>query len=271
MRSRVQSISPAKAAELLEANTSNRPLSRSIVQSFSEAMRRGDWKVTHQGIAVDTNGALVDGQHRLAAIIEADMPVEMTVFTDVPADTFDVLDTGKKRNAADVLAIEGEHSTLQLASMVRTVWLYDNRPDLSWSGGAAAVTNHQILETLAANPRIRDHVVLGEQLSQEVGMIKSAAGAASFLVSRVNTSKKLQMWFDGVIDGAGLNRADARLKFRNLMLNMARRQAGEVRRRRDTREHVGLYLTAFNAWAGKEAVSRLQYSSRDPMPAIMKL
>jgi hypothetical protein len=50
---------------------------------------------------------LVDGQHRLAAIIEADLPIEVTVFTDVGAGTFDVLDTGKRRNAADVLAIEG--------------------------------------------------------------------------------------------------------------------------------------------------------------------
>lgn len=271
MRSRVQSISPAKAAELMEANTANRPLSRSVVSSFAEAMRRGDWKVTHQGIAIDTNGVLVDGQHRLAAIVEADVPVEMTVFTDVPADTFDVLDTGKKRNAADVLAIEGEKSTLQLASMVRTVWLYDNRPDLSWAGGSASVTNSQILETLEANPKIRDYVSTGEQLAHEIGMIKSAAGAASFLVSRSNSAKKLQPWFDGLIDGAGLNRSDARLKFRNLMLNMARRQAGEVRRRRDTREHVGLYLTAFNAWADKENVSRLRYSTRDPMPRIAKL
>ena len=53
----------------------------------------------------------MDGQHRLAAMVEADLAVEMTVFTDVEPHTFDVLDTGKRRNAADVLAIEGEKST----------------------------------------------------------------------------------------------------------------------------------------------------------------
>ena len=56
MRSRVQTISPAKAAEMLEANTTNRPLSRPVVKAFAEAMRRGDWMVTHQGIAFDGNG-----------------------------------------------------------------------------------------------------------------------------------------------------------------------------------------------------------------------
>lgn len=115
-------------------------------------MSRGDWKVTHQGIAFSIGGVLVDGQHRLAAIVEADIPVEMTVFTDVNEGTFDVLDTGKSRNAADVLALEGEKSVTMLAAMVRTVWLHEYRPDLTWSGGSAVVTNHQVVETLAAHP-----------------------------------------------------------------------------------------------------------------------
>lgn len=271
MRSRVQTITPAKAAEMLEANTSNRPLSKGVVRTFAEAMKQGDWKVTHQGIAIDINGVLVDGQHRLAAVIEAETPVEMTVFTDVPADTFDVLDTGKRRNAADVLAIEGEQSTHQLAAMIRAVWLYDNRRDMYWSGGGASVSNQQILETLEDNPTIREYVTVGEKLASEVGMIKSAGGAASYLVSRVNTQKKLQPWFDGVIDGAGLAKGDARLRFRNHMFGLARREAGEVRRRRDTREHVGLYLTAFNAWAVGERLTRLRFASRDAMPDIARL
>ena len=101
---------------MLDANTTNRPLSRTLVRAFAEAMSRGDWMVTHQGIAFDVNGVLVDGQHRLAAIIEADLPIEMTVFTEVDEGTFDVLDTGKRRNAADVLAIEGEKSSTMLAA-----------------------------------------------------------------------------------------------------------------------------------------------------------
>src|ERR1700709_2622928 len=121
VRSKVQKISPDKATEMLEANSGNRPLTKGKVREFAAAMRRGEWLVTHQGIAFDVNGTLVDGQHRLAAIVEADLPVELTVFTDVPDGTFDVLDTGKRRNAADVLAIDGEKSATMLAAMVRTV------------------------------------------------------------------------------------------------------------------------------------------------------
>lgn len=273
MRSKVQKISPTRAAEMLSANTSNRPLSQTTVRSFAQAMGRGEWLVTHQGIAFDTAGVLVDGQHRLAAVIEAEVPVEMTVFTDVEPGTFDVVDTGKKRNAADVLAIEGEKSTTLLAAMVRTVWQYRNRPDWSWSGGAASVTNHQIVQALEANPGLRDYVAVAERVAAETGMIKSAAGAAAFLVDTANPRKKTRMadWHEGVIDGAGLGKSDPRLVFRKTMFSMARKQAGVVQRRRDTREHVVLYLKAFNAWAADETLTSLRYTAREPAPAIIKI
>ncbi|HZC52509.1 MAG TPA: hypothetical protein VE441_08440 [Mycobacterium sp.] len=273
MRSRVQTITPAKAEEMLATNTANRPVSRSTVRAFAEAMRRGDWLVTHQGIAFDSNGVLVDGQHRLAAIIEADLPVEMTVFSEVAPDTFDVLDTGKRRNAADVLAIEGERSTILLAAMVRSVWLYDNRRDVSWSGGGAVVTNHQIVQTLEAHPRIREFVAVGERVAAETGMIKSAAGASAYLVERANKARKtlLGEWHEGIIDGAGLVKTDPRLVFRRTMFSMARKQAGIVQRRRDSREHVALYLKAFNAWAGGETLTSLRFAARESVPTIAKL
>ena len=270
MRSRVQTITPAKAAEMLDANTTNRPLSRTLVRGFAEAMIRGEWMVTHQGIAFDVNGVLVDGQHRLAAVIEADVAVEMTVFTEVEDGTFDVLDTGKRRNAADVLAIEGEKSSTTLAAMVRTVWLYENRPDLTWSGGSAAVTNHQIVQTLDQHPKLRDYVAVGEQVSASTGMIKSAAGAASYLISRVSKRAEQDEWFEGIIDGAGLGKQDPRLQFRKVMFAMARKQSGQVLRRRDTREHVALYLKAFNAWRDDEPLTQLRFTSREEMPRLTK-
>jgi hypothetical protein len=270
VRSKVQKITPKKAADLLQVNTVNRPLSKPVVRAFAAAMKRDDWRVTHQGIAIDSNGVLVDGQHRLAAVIEAGIPVEMTVFTDVPPDTFDVLDTGKRRSAADTLAIEGEKHTHQLASMLRTVFLYENAADTSWSGRNATLTNHQILAVLGEHPNIRDFISLGEHIARETGMIKSAAGAASYLVDHAN-KVSLAPWYEGIIDGAGLTKTDPRLKFRNLMLTMARKQTGVVHRRRDTREHVALYLKAFNAWASGESLSHLRYNPRETLPTINRV
>jgi hypothetical protein len=268
VRSKVQTITPKKAAEYLSRNTANRPLSARTVREFAQAIQRGEWRVTHQGIAFDTTGALVDGQHRLAAIVEADVPVEVTVFTEVPEGAFDVLDTGKRRNAADVLAIEGEKSAVTLAAMVRTVWLYENRPDLNWSGGDAGVSNHQIVATLQQHPKLRDFVSVGEQIATATGMIKSAAGAASYLVAQAS-GRDLSPWFDAIVEGTGMAKGDPRLLFRRVMFAHTRKQAGQVMRRRENREHFTLYLKAFNAWAAGTTLTQLKYTPREPVPSII--
>ena len=247
MRSRVQIITPAKAAAMLAANTANRPLSKSVVRVFAEAMRRGEWLVTHQGIAFDVSGVLVDGQHRLAAIMEAGQPVDVLVVSGVDEATFDVLDVGKRRNAADVLAIEGEKYSRCWPRWCVPCGCTRTGPTLNWSSGSAGVSNHQIVATLARHPKLRDFVKVGERISTATGMIKSAAGAS--LPHRTGQqTRRPDTWYDGIIDGAGLSRRDPRLLFRRVMFNMARRQAGQPMRRRYTREHVALYLRAFNAW-----------------------
>jgi len=63
-----------------------------------------------------------------------------------------------------------------------------------------------------------------------------------------------------------------RLAFRRVMFAHALKQAGQVLRRRDTREHVALYLKAFNAWGtGERPLPPLRFAAREAMPAIAKL
>src|SRR6266496_1138084 len=99
---RAQTITPACAAPWLQAHTTNRPLPRPAVRGAAEPRRRGDRLVIHQGIAFAMNGVVVDRRHRLAAVIEADQPVKMTVFTDVPEGTFLTRSTQKRRFSLSV-------------------------------------------------------------------------------------------------------------------------------------------------------------------------
>ncbi len=221
-------------------------LSKATVKSFAEAMSRGDWKVTHQGIAFSIGGVLVDGSTDSPPSSKPTFPWTCRLHRRQRRDPRRP-GHRKRRNAADVLALEGEKSVTMLAAMVRSVWLHEYRPDLTWSGGSAVVTNHQVVETLAAHPKLRDFIVVGDQLSVAIGMIKSAAGAPSYRVSQANPKADLIPWFDGVTEGAGLAKGDSRLMLRRVMFNMTRKREGQPKRRRDTREHVGLYFKAFNA------------------------
>jgi hypothetical protein len=77
-------------------------------------MKAGRWRLTHQGIAFDTTGLLIDGQHRLWAIAEAKIPVRLRVFFNEPPENRQVLDTGERRSNKDVLKLSGEVGDITL-------------------------------------------------------------------------------------------------------------------------------------------------------------
>jgi hypothetical protein len=77
-------ITPEIARWYLQSNKSNRPVSAKAVDRIAWDMRTGKFVLTEQGIAFDKDGNLVDGQHRLHAIIKADMAQTMRVTFNAP-------------------------------------------------------------------------------------------------------------------------------------------------------------------------------------------
>jgi hypothetical protein len=110
MRTELVEMTPALAKEFLKLNTINRPVRPSHVETLFQAFSRGEYVTTHQGIAFDSEGRLIDGQHRLLAI--ASMPdgfsVQILVTWGLARDAaFQVIDsTQAKRSTSDVLKID---------------------------------------------------------------------------------------------------------------------------------------------------------------------
>ena len=109
METRLTLVTPAMAREWLERNTDNRPLRPGVVDGFLSAYRRGEWKITHQGIAFSKSGRLLDGQHRLTFISELPdkTTVPMNVSNDLDEDAFDSIDQGFKRTVSDLYMVSG--------------------------------------------------------------------------------------------------------------------------------------------------------------------
>jgi len=103
MKTAVETITPKKAREYLLANKDNyRKLSRHKVNQYAEDMKAGRWQMNGQGIAFGKNQILKDGQHRLAAIVQAGVPVEMTVNRDLD-DNVTIFDVGMMRSATQIV------------------------------------------------------------------------------------------------------------------------------------------------------------------------
>lgn len=102
-------ITPNEAELWLAKNADfQRKLRESVVDKYARDMINGQWQLTHQGIAFDSKGRLIDGQHRLAAIVKAGVPIKMLVVRDSPAAAYDHVDLGYGRTATDILKAQGE-------------------------------------------------------------------------------------------------------------------------------------------------------------------
>jgi len=105
MKMQIQLITPEIARAYLTKNIDNRNKRGWWASGIASMIKRGEWIPTHQGVAFAESGKLIDGQHRLEAVVEADIPVEMLVVTGVRDDAYKVLDNGIKRTLSDLTGV----------------------------------------------------------------------------------------------------------------------------------------------------------------------
>ena len=112
-------ITPEMARTWLLVNGSNRTIRARHVDMLAREIRDGRWQLTHQGIAFDIDGAIIDGQHRLSAIVAADSPVEMMIAYNVPRNAIGGVDAGANRSFMDRCHFDGASYSKAQAAMVR--------------------------------------------------------------------------------------------------------------------------------------------------------
>ena len=105
-------VNPSLARDWLGLNWDrNRYIRDARVLQYRQAMMAGQWRLTHQGIAFDKDGKLIDGQHRLSAlgnINDPSLSVPFVVFYYVEAcNGLGVLDIGAVRGAGDSMTVMG--------------------------------------------------------------------------------------------------------------------------------------------------------------------
>ena len=74
-------ITPAMAEKWLAKNLGNRHVRESHVATLVRDIRDGNWRQTGEAIKFDWDGRLIDGQHRLHAIVAAQTATRMLVVT----------------------------------------------------------------------------------------------------------------------------------------------------------------------------------------------
>jgi hypothetical protein len=104
---KVINMTPELASHYLSNNPSNRPISKSRVEAFAGMMESGQWALNGETIVISSTGRLLDGQHRLAAVVRYDGPVQMLVATGAPDAAFSTIDIGAKRSIGQICGMNG--------------------------------------------------------------------------------------------------------------------------------------------------------------------
>lgn len=139
VRSEVVLVTPELAQEWLKIQTDyQRNISPHRVRRLARLMQRNEWKVTptHQ-IGISVSGQVVDGQHRLSAVIMSGASVPMAVVFNCPEDIFDVIDTNLSiRTSTQIAKMAGKkvRAGYQLAALNVLLWDPSNphSANLSW-------------------------------------------------------------------------------------------------------------------------------------------
>ena len=114
----VLDVTPELAATWLsECNTHNRKLVDAHVDRLARDMKAGRWRLTHQGIAFSTNRVLLDGQHRLWAVILSETTVRMRVFFNEPAESLHAIDSIRPRTNDEIISLAGTIGTVSKSEL----------------------------------------------------------------------------------------------------------------------------------------------------------
>ena len=124
-------ITPEIAHEMLKYNEPtdalrNRGLAFVTINTLAQAMTEGRWHFTGDTIKFSRGMRLLDGQHRLMAVIASGVAIDVLVAYGLPDETFAYIDIGKKRTTGDIFHIEGIPNSALMAAAVKFVVGYEN-------------------------------------------------------------------------------------------------------------------------------------------------
>lgn len=223
---KVETITPEIAKTMLGENVNNRRISRDNVNLFAREIRNGEWRFNGEAIKFGKDGRLLDGQHRLLAVIAADKPLTTLVIRGLEDETQQTMDSGKTRTLGDVLTLRGEKNSTQLASLARAVYLAD-------------------------------------QLGMEAAAQNDLKPTRGEIISFIDTDAA-NRFFMSLASGANLQADDPILILRNTLMAQPHKAGRSTRDNRV--RIAALTIKAWNKWRKGKPLRQLKFSAGESFP-----
>lgn len=247
----------------------NRPQIAANIRNIATDIINGKWLFSHQGIAFNSDGELVDGQHRLEAVLAADaiqpgILVPMMITWGLSENANEKIDIASRRIPGTFLGMDGHAAPNRLATTLQWIKLYG---ECNFDEPLSVPHWTRRFDVATLRQLAKQHPIAGEEgviiggKFQSSGLLTCSAAAAGYTIIREQYSPDLVAEFiDGVLSGANLGEGDARLALRNWAINRKERQLRAV-----AYVHLAYFLKAFRFFRTQEPTQTLTFK-----PAVEK-
>ncbi|MCI1637982.1 MAG: hypothetical protein LKI30_07785 [Bifidobacterium crudilactis] len=251
-------LTPAMAKEILAANTHNRKITQNKVNIWAETMKRGEWQMNGEAIKISSQGVVLDGQHRLLAVVQSGVTIPILIIKGLSADTQSTMDIGKSRTLADVLSLEGETNATTLASVLTGLVIWDKySPSVAFTGGRQyAITNGEAFDFLRQHPEVREVAKAVGQPARNACLTQKVLGILYFHFSEID-QESADAFLLKLSTGTELGAKDPILTLRNTLKSLRNsKKVGQI----PPRYLAALTIKAWNKWIRGEEANTLRYN-----------
>lgn len=256
-------IDPKLALEMLGTQARNRKLGPETVGKYAREMSSGRFGLTGDTIKFDSDGRLIDGQHRLRAVVASGVTIKMFVATGIRPEFQDVVDVGRSRQLKDVLSMRGEANTTGLASATRNHFLWMNGAIVNQS---IRPTTAECLEWLDLHPELKPATAFSKELCKAVpGLITSAVAPLVYESRKFDVALSGVFW-EMVKTGINLHESSPALALRDWAIRRGR--TSDRRGRPGTPTTLAVGIKAWSAFCSGRSCKLLRWGSEEPFPIM---
>jgi hypothetical protein len=265
IKTEILDVTPALAMEYLRKNNHNRPISDVSVKRYAALMRGGKWDFNGEPIIIADTGTLVDGQHRLNALIDSGATIKMVVVKGVSESAFSTIDIGKKRTGGDALATfdpKYHKNGAILAAAVNTIIAFGEHG--VWNDNSRARPSHdELIMYVKKLKGLERSIEFVQTLRGAKKMAPLSALAALHYLFSKKDMDEAERFFHKFNTGEKLEQGDPILLLRQRLVEM--NNSGGVFR---TREVVPVIVKAWELTRNGEKVTRIRVD-KEYIPTII--
>lgn len=247
----LRSFTPAQAAEILEERNyeDNRKISRPWVSYLARQMKKGLWRLNGEALIFDRKDHLLNGQHRLSAVVESGKTVTFPIFVGADTHSFTTMDQGRNRSAGQVFGMQGEKHGFLLAALCRKVYCWEIEGHL---GGKHKISPDELREVLDTHEELKISAEIGKKINSEVPVDGSMVAFAHWLFSK-SSKKKANAFFETLETSMASYKGDPAIVLRRRFF----RERDKNRRRWGATELLAIFVRAWNYYCKDKGVKNL--------------